>query len=97
MGDRRKERGYQWVSMLRCAMRTGGWRSAMGRSRGASQLEEFLAGQSVSGHRGRDFGGGRLGSTDGRVPGVQDRGEEDTVWYGTVGYGTVPYRYGTVW
>ena len=77
MRDRRKERGYQWVSMMRCAMRKGGWRNATGRSRGARQLEEFLAGQSGSGHRGRDFGGGRLGSTDGRVPCVQDRGEQD--------------------
>ena len=57
-------------------MRKGGWRSAMRRSKRASQLEDYLAGLGVSGHRGRDFGG-KLGSTDGRVPGVQEWGEHD--------------------
>ncbi len=49
----------------------------MRRSRGGGQLEEFLAGQGVSGHRGRGLGGGWLGSTGGNVPGVQYRGEQD--------------------
>ena len=61
---------------LSCAVREGRECGSKGRCRRPKQLEELRASQSVSGHWGMEFGRW-LGSNYGRVPDIQNLGEED--------------------